>query len=115
MRKTNLIIDDLVRNKVDPVQAKISTITSDCDIMADKINQLKEIVAKTSGHDELIANQGRILDKVAEGLGVEEVRRVEQFEKLQELVEKVKSDLSRTMDKRKNDTDTALREIRKDM
>jgi hypothetical protein len=43
------------------------------------------------------------------------VRRIEQFEKLEELVEKVKIDLSKTMDKRKNEMDTALREIRKDM
>ncbi len=52
---------------------------------------------------------------MAEGLGVEEVRRIEQFEQLQELIDKVKIDLNKTMDKRKNDMDTALREIRKDM
>lgn len=46
VRKTNLIIDDLVRNKVDPVHQKMNEITDDCIIMRDKIEQLNSEVEK---------------------------------------------------------------------
>jgi hypothetical protein len=63
----------------------------------------------------VISDQGKILDKVAEGLGVEEVRRTEAFSKLEELIDKVKNDMNRVMDKRKLEVDNSFRDIRKDM
>ena len=56
-----------------------------------------------------------MIDRIAEGIGQEETRRMEGINDLRDYVDKVKGDLQKVMDKRKLETDNGFRDLRKEM